>query len=255
VTIDGTTAAVVVAGDAESGPFPERHDRSARLEGAFLYPVAHRTIARFVVPLGTSPPGMPASVPGAEPVARGWRAQLGRGMQVVLPDPRMQAAIDRALAQLLLAGQEWSASPAVVAALEDWGFDDEARAAWQRLGVLGRRRASRRELSLSSWDDVTALAGGDEARFLAALRRALVDDRDDSIAVVPVWRAAWRGLSLDVRDAPTRRGLVSFSVRWHGDRAALLWDVPEGVVLRAPGLDPAWSTHEPRGEALLAPMA
>jgi hypothetical protein len=34
-----------------------------------------------------------------------------------------------------------------------------------------------------------------------------------------------------------------------------LWDAPPGVTLRAPGLDPGWSTSEPAGEALLAGMA
>jgi hypothetical protein len=52
---------------------------------------------------------------------------------------------------------------------------------------------------------------------------------------------------------------VSFAVRWHADRPALLWDhQPRGgrpVDLRAPGLDPRWSSSEPRGEALLSPVA
>jgi hypothetical protein len=55
-----------------------------------------------------------------------------------------------------------------------------------------------------------------------------------------------------VHDAPTRRGPVSYAVRWHGTRPALLWDAPDGVELRAPGLDPSWSSSVPRGEALLA---
>jgi hypothetical protein len=228
-----------------------RRDRGARLEGAFLYPVAHRTTARFVVPLGTPAPELPASVPGAEAVARGWRAQLDRGMQAALPEQAMQAATDRARAQLLLAGQEWSVRPSVVSALEDWGFDDEARAAWTRLGLFGRRRASRREPAPSSWDQVRALVGADEARFLGALRRVLVEDRDDGITLLSSWPTAWEGLALDVRDAPTPHGPVSFAVRWHGDRPALIWDAPEGVALRAPGLDAAWTTLEPRGEALL----
>ena len=255
VTTDGTTAAVVAAGDAVAGPFIPRRDRAARLVGAFLYPVAHRTIARFVVPLGTAAPDVPPLLPGAEPVARGWRAQLDRGMQVVLPEPALQAASDRERAQLLLAGQEWAVTPAVVAALEDWGFDDEARAAWTRLGVFARRKASRRDTSPASWDDVRALVGVDEARFLGALRRALLVEGDDAIAVVPEWAGSWRGQALDVRDAPTRPGALSFSVRWHGDRATLLWDAPAGVVLRAPGLDPDWVTREPRGETLLTPQS
>ena len=59
--------------------------------------------------------------------------------------------------------------------------------------------------------------------------------------------------------APTAHGLVSYAVRWHGDRVALLWEVEpnEGhgpVRLTAPGLEPGWSTTERRGEALLGPV-
>jgi hypothetical protein len=44
---------------------------------------------------------------------------------------------------------------------------------------------------------------------------------------------------------------VSFAVRWHGPRPALLWTAPAGATLRAPGLDPEWSTSDPSGEQLL----
>ncbi len=66
--------------------------------------------------------------------------------------------------------------------------------------------------------------------------------------------------------APTAHGELSYAVRWHGDRPALLWELVAGdgqtgsgrsgavVTLRAPGLDETWSTREPRGEALLAPV-
>jgi hypothetical protein len=69
----------------------------------------------------------------------------------------------------------------------------------------------------------------------------------------------WYGQGWEVHDAPTGHGHVSYAVRWHGDRVALLWEqVPhEGmgpVRLTAPGLDPTWSTTERRGEALLGPV-
>jgi hypothetical protein len=69
----------------------------------------------------------------------------------------------------------------------------------------------------------------------------------------------WYGRGWEVHGAPTAHGHVSYAVRWHGDRVALLWEVEphEGVGpvrLRAPGLDPTWSTTERRGEALLGPV-
>jgi hypothetical protein len=70
----------------------------------------------------------------------------------------------------------------------------------------------------------------------------------------------WLGQGLEVHDAPTRHGRVSFAVRWHGDRPALLWHLEphpsvDGARLTAPGLDPTWSTTELRGEALLGAVA
>ena len=69
------------------------------------------------------------------------------------------------------------------------------------------------------------------------------------------WPREWIGQPIDVRDAPTRRGPVSCSVRWHGERPALLWEGPADTTFTAPGLDPAWSSREARGEALLAPFS
>ena len=66
--------------------------------------------------------------------------------------------------------------------------------------------------------------------------------------------------SVEVHDAPTRWGRVSYAVRWHGARPALLWHLEqrEGVAgpwrITAPRFDPSWSTTEARGEALLAPV-
>ena len=47
------------------------------------------------------------------------------------------------------------------------------------------------------------------------------------------------------------RHRVSFAVRWHGERPAVLWEVdgPPGLTLRS-GVDDSWSTTESRGEAL-----
>ncbi|MGI8757498.1 MAG: hypothetical protein ACR2MB_16900, partial [Acidimicrobiales bacterium] len=67
---------------------------------------------------------------------------------------------------------------------------------------------------------------------------------------------AWFGGGVELHDAPTTAGRLSFALRWHGRRPALLWDLerhpgPGEVELRAPALDPAWSTTSVRGEALL----
>ena len=70
---------------------------------------------------------------------------------------------------------------------------------------------------------------------------------------------SWLGRGIEVHEAPTAHGRLSFAVRWHGNRPALLWELTphEGVGpvrLTAPGLDPSWSAAEPNGEALLGPV-
>ena len=49
-----------------------------------------------------------------------------------------------------------------------------------------------------------------------------------------------------------KAGLVSYALRWHGARPALLWDVPAGVTIRVPAFDTAFESREPQGETLLA---
>lgn len=255
--VDGSVETTVTGGAASDGPFRPRHDRGARLVGAFLFPVAHRTTLRAVVGLGTKGIGAsePAELPDAATVARGWRAQLDRGMRVELPDEHLQLAVDRARAATVLAGQAWRADPVVAAVLEDWGLDAEAAIAWGRLTGRARRRLRARDVVVGTWSDVRARAGTADASLLAALRAVLVREREDSIALFADWPSEWVGQPVDVRDAPTRRGPVSCSVRWHGDRPALLWDGPPGTAFAAPGLDPEWSSDDARGDALLAPFA
>ncbi len=97
------------------------------------------------------------------------------------------------------------------------------------------------------------------ADFLTFVRRMLIRETADGLALCTMLPAAWRGQPLEVLHAPTHHGLLSFAVRWHGDRPALLWELvgrnDDLVRLTAPGLDPAWSTTEATGEALLGPVA
>jgi hypothetical protein len=100
------------------------------------------------------------------------------------------------------------------------------------------------------------------ARFVTLVRRLAVREleADDGtvvgLALCTVVPPRWLGQSVDVRDAPTALGRCSFSVRWHGDRPALFWEIEPhpGVTtatITAPGLDPAWSSNELHGEVLL----
>ena len=100
------------------------------------------------------------------------------------------------------------------------------------------------------------------AALVTLLRHLLVDEGDatgpPSLVLSPVVPEAWLGTGWEVHDLPTRHGRMSFAVRWHGERPALLWELEahasesRPVTLTIPGLDPAWRTIEHRGETLLA---
>lgn len=98
------------------------------------------------------------------------------------------------------------------------------------------------------------------AALVTAVRGMLVEEVDGGLALSPVVPEAWLGQGWEVHDAPTADGRLSYAIRWHGERPALLWELePQPgqppARLTVPGLDPSWSTTDARGEALLAPVA
>jgi hypothetical protein len=98
--------------------------------------------------------------------------------------------------------------------------------------------------------------GGAGSAFLGFVRQVLVKETPaGGIALASIFPPEWAGQPLEVHDAPTHHGHISYALRWHGDRPALLWQCERpGVSLTAPGLDRFFSTTESSGEALLAPF-
>ena len=102
--------------------------------------------------------------------------------------------------------------------------------------------------------------GRDGLAGVEALLDCLAAEAPDHLVMLPAQPEAWKGASIDARALVTRQGMLSFSVRWHGPRPALLWDlqprrdevprVPR-VTLRC-GLDESWATESRSGEALLS---
>jgi hypothetical protein len=102
--------------------------------------------------------------------------------------------------------------------------------------------------------DVEVAAG-----VLTLVRDLLVREDGEGVALASLVPDSWYGQGWEVHGAPTGQGTVSYAVRWHGDRVALLWEAEphpgaEPVRLTAPGLEPGWSTTDARGEALLGPV-
>ncbi len=100
----------------------------------------------------------------------------------------------------------------------------------------------------------------DAAAFWRAARHLLLTERvelaEPTIELVPDHPASWRGGSLEVHQAATLYGPLSYAIRWHGPRPALLWDASEcRARIVCSSLDPEWSTLGDRGETLLAGVA
>ncbi len=107
-----------------------------------------------------------------------------------------------------------------------------------------------------NWTPVTAIARNAEAVLGVVIAADSRADQRARISLLPTFPVKWRGQPLDVRRLVTGNGTVSFSVRWHGDRPAVLWECtggPEHVIeISFPGLDHHWSSSDRTGEALLA---
>lgn len=139
------------------------------------------------------------------------------------------------------------------------------RAALDRLDWLVRTGGPVR-----TWPDLvhprlgSGCGGGGSSSLAAAavvdlLLDLLVHESADSTGLVlcSVVPPTWFGAGWEVHGLPTELGPISYAVRWHGERPALLWefephDPSATITLTIPGLDPSWSTTDPRGDALLA---
>lgn len=194
-------------------------------------------------------------------------------------DPGAATAVaQRALARLALrAGQPDAAHHLrSLAAATDWPADSldrppgpAARADRAAGEASGGDRALERVTALAqqarpagSWP--VADEPRPAARFWTRVRHLLVAGEPNpdggDVRLLPAMPSAWMGGEVEVHRAPAAGARVSFAIRWHGYRPALLWQVEPAhpdhpapsLRLTCPGLDPDWSSAEPSGEALLA---
>ncbi|MEM8923581.1 MAG: hypothetical protein AAGD35_08750 [Actinomycetota bacterium] len=240
--------------DAVAETFPRRlpHGAMAAAEVVAALGPAHHLLADGQ-PVAPAPEVIEAAAQLTHLVEKADRKARGDGTAVALAR--------RGLAALAAAGGDLDAARRLLD-----GLDPPPTVTLDELMVMAEAASEAR-----SW-------GADEAapaaRFVLAARSLLLDDgapsavggdgeavdRLDELRLLPTFPSAWRGGNVEVHRAPTRFGEVSFGIRWHGARPALLWqlDRPEGaapVRLACPGLDPEWSATDPRGETLLAGTA
>lgn len=105
--------------------------------------------------------------------------------------------------------------------------------------------------AIASFADVRR--GASVGRFVRSIERRLAAGGHLLPGGMPT---SWLGSNFDVHGVPTSPSTtVSFAVRWHGERPALLWEqqaMGSGSVveLSAPEVDPDWRTSEASGEVL-----
>lgn len=254
-------------------------------DGAFVVPLGHQASTRIAVVHGEQRSGpIPAGVATLPQVVRGWLSLTERASRFVLPDgergsllaeaitaercevalgaiPRADddpAGFALALGELVRMGERpdhWM--PELVDAVEalgpDAGWDAEVAlaAAGHVLSAAGEGRA-RRDLDRITGRRAPASAPDDPPaglRSIAWLESRLVRDG----ALLPSGMPGdWLGQSVDVYGIPTVPGsAVSFAIRWHGERPAMLWEQTGAPVeLSAPVVAPEWRSSDMKGETL-----
>lgn len=105
-----------------------------------------------------------------------------------------------------------------------------------------------------SRDQLASFSG---VRQIAWVESQLVAQRRDNvIEICPRGiDAAWLGANFEChRLVASPEHLISFAVRWHGEKPALLWEIdgPPGARVAASAVDGAFSSTEMRGETLLS---
>lgn len=98
--------------------------------------------------------------------------------------------------------------------------------------------------------------GRDGLAGIEDLLDCLVAEAADRLVIAPSMPDEWIGATVDAHGLLTRHGTLSFSLRWHGPRPAVLWDLQPrrdedpAVTVRC-GLDESWASEARTGEALL----
>lgn len=252
---------------------------------AFVLPLGHKATIRVGVPHGKRGGGrLPAGLPTAVQVVRGWTTLTGRASRFVLPDgERGSALVDRIASErseLALGAVPHAADDPVAycLALGELIRMGERPELWlpelvEAVAAVGPEPGWDGDAALAAADRV--LAVGDECRARSDLARIVARRSPsafpaavpDGLRAVP-WieqlmatggtllptgvPTAWLGQSLEVYGVPTvGTATVSFAIRWHGARPAVLWEQSgDPVELTSPVLAPEWRSTEPTGEAL-----
>ncbi len=254
--------------------------------GSVVFPVGHHTTVRFGLAHSgrVSVAAMPDRLPSAMQVARGWTSITDGAGRVVLPDHVMMETIARLRSELALNGppsptedptgfligvgqlvrlgeraDPWV--PDVADAVSrtarlnhSWDVAAALDAAAIVLARAGETRALRDIARLRSGAAVEVADAPPVDRELAWYEQRLARSVGSGHAEILSGGIpdSWNGANFEVYGLPIGPATtVSYAVRWHGHRPAVLWEVDgPTVVLTAAAVAPGWSSAESKGEAL-----
>lgn len=253
--------------------------------GACVLPLGHKTVLRVAIAHGSQRSGpLPATLSTSTQVVRGWLALTERASRFVLPDGERGASLAEAitsercelalgaiphagddpvgfalaLGELVRMGEQpehWI--PELVDAVEQigplagWDADVALNAVGRVLTAAGERRAQRDLERIIAGRPLAERPKGPPSgvRSVAWLETQLATGGALLPDGIP---NSWLGQSIDVYGVPSGdRSAVSYAIRWHGERPAILWEqTGDSIELTAPIIAPGWSTTEANGEAL-----
>lgn len=256
---------------------------------AVMHPIGHRSTVTVARAHGAAA-ALPESFPSADQVTHGWLTQTQRASRLQLPDAALAEAVTTARCELLLNGPASTqpVDPATfilgVAELVRLG---DTPSIWvpdiaTQLELLARRGAQIGDGGTAAGAIEAAarvLHAAGEHRAVADLRKMnlptpveRVDQQPVEPALVPSWvehqlvvsdefaaqlmprpfPATWLGIDFEAHGLPIGlASTLSFAVRWHGDRPAVLWEVTGPPM---PLAHDTWSTGQLSGEALWPPV-
>ena len=256
-------------------------------DGSFVMPLGHAAVLRVGIPhqrAGERAGGPLPKVAPAPAVVRGWLSLTDRASRFLLPEGELGTAlVDRvraercelalgsipraeddaagyaiALGELVRMGEQpdhWI--PELVDAVEQLGAStgwlaDAALTAAGRVLVAAEEHRARRDLQRIIDQRVPSSRPSsvpDGVGVVPWLEQGFAASGQILSAGIPT---PWFGQSFEVYNVPTGdASAVSYAVRWHGERPAVLWEQHGTPVrLTGPVVDPAWITTAATGEAL-----
>ena len=259
--------------------------------GSMVIPLGHKSTARIALAhINPSSGPLPEDVPDHQQVVRGWETACDLASRITMPDHSVVAGIARVRSDLLLGvGATEDASIELVRLAETHrdSIVDVVEAVQRRVKVEKRAK-------VLQWDTPHLMASAARACVLLDDEVAANDIgstwlrmADREVAELPIeipgglgaiaWAESllaqaspsggqcvllpygipetWWGSACEAHGItadPYRT--ISFAVRWHGPRPAVLWEITgaAGLLITGGAADPSWHTTDASGEALLA---